>query len=139
MTKTGLGRGNARPASCWAVSFGWASVAVGWSLPGAANEQQPEPLIARMSRSWRVWRWQTPFFFFFSPLSFNRSARELLDRSCRTIHREQCANLTLPICQSKLADLKIDQGRTIRRSTENTRRDQPSNLIPHDKGHAGDP
>jgi hypothetical protein len=26
------------------VIFGWASVAVGRSLPGAANKQQPEPL-----------------------------------------------------------------------------------------------
>jgi hypothetical protein len=44
-------------------------------------------------------------------------------RSCRTIHQEQSPKLTLPICQSKPADLKIDQGRTIRRSTENTHRD----------------
>jgi hypothetical protein len=27
----------------------------------------------------------------------------------------------------------------IKQSTENTRRDQPSNLIPHDKDHTGDP
>jgi hypothetical protein len=36
-------------------------------------------------------------------------------------------------------DLKTARERTIRRSTENTRGDQPSNLIPHDKDHAGDP
>jgi hypothetical protein len=40
---------------------------------------------------------------------------------------------------NKPADLKTARGRTIRRSTTNTRGDQPSNLIPHDKDHAGDP
>jgi hypothetical protein len=40
---------------------------------------------------------------------------------------------------NKPADLKTARGRTIRRSTTNTRRDQPSNLIPHDKDHVDDP
>jgi hypothetical protein len=41
----------------------------------------------------------------------------------------------------KIADLKTAKKNNpqIMQSTEDTRRDQPSNLIPHDKDHADDP
>jgi hypothetical protein len=39
----------------------------------------------------------------------------------------------------ELVGLKTARGKTIHISTKNTRREQPSNLIPHDKEHATDP
>jgi hypothetical protein len=47
---------------------------------------------------------------------------------------EQHHFTTNMICKLPEKEQSADQ-----QSTENTRRDQPSNLIPHDKDHAGDP
>jgi hypothetical protein len=100
MTRTGLGRGNARPASYWAAIFGWASVTVGRSLPGVANEQQPEPSIARMSRSRRVWRRRTPFFFFF----FSSFFQSICPRMPRSDLAEQSAKNNLPTSPCQFAN-----------------------------------
>jgi hypothetical protein len=46
--------------------------------------------------------------------------------------------LSKPICNQY--DLKFrGEEQSVDQSTENTRSDKPSNLIPHDKDHAGDP
>jgi hypothetical protein len=86
--------------------------------------------------------------FLFSFGSSRRKFRGQIGSSPKSTETPICNNNGVPLlgrtsrlisAEKNLSDLQVIKQKLADRATKNTRSDKPSNLIPHDKDHAGDP